>query len=703
MPTLSTPKIIQLTNVDFYLNQVINLSEKHKKTLGFFPKGAFEDKAREQSILVAVREKKVLGYLLFGRNRKDSLIYVVHLCVDVNHQGRGIAKLLMDELKKITRKNYRGIRVSCRRDYEINELWPKLGFIPLSEKDGKSIRKKTILVLWWHDFGHPHLFSQNFDQETKSKVAIDSNIVFDLKNPISKANEEAHLLSSEWLKPNIELCVTDEVLHEINRHQDAEKRKSSRGFIQRFKLIQCKEQDWQGVYGELKKLYPKKLSSRDASDIRHMAKLIGAGVNFFLSRDGKILKKSEEIRKRYGIEVLRPSDFVIFQDELLREAEYQPWRLGDAEIEMKRITAEDSQRVVDSFYHKQHEKKRELQNKIVPLIGKPRLYDARVMQDKDNNPLGLLISKASMPDSKLEICLFRTIKGQMSTTIAYGLLNQIIKQASEKKISVIVIKDSCLGKSKEQILQKSGFIQQGKSWVKFNLHAITLKKNLKVKLKELIKVYPEYQEALDMLIQLLEQTSLKNVPTLLDIEKMFWPLKIRDLDIPTFVVPVKPYWAMHLFDESRARDDLFGGDGELLFNSENVYYRSSKPSILQHPARILWYVSGGKGKEKLDTMCVKAASYLDEVIVDKPKILFSKFRRLGVYEWRDIFEVAKKNVSNSIMAFRFSCTEKLSVPIKIKELDSMSQILEGKRFNIQSPVAISKKFFFQIYEKERNQ
>ena len=77
---------------------------------------------------------------------------------------------------------------------------------------------------------------------------------------------------------------------------------------------------------------------------------------------------------------------------------------------------------------------------------------------------------------------------------------------------------------------------------------------------------------------------------MLDLEKGLWPLKIRELNIPTFIVPIRPEWAMHLFDEDIAKQDLFGGEPSLILNAENIYYRASVPKVLTAPGRILWYV-----------------------------------------------------------------------------------------------------------------
>lgn len=131
-----------------YLKEVMKLARANAGTLGFLPKGAFINYATHSQILVAIDGKKnVLGYLLYGTSRKKMLAYIVHLCVKQSQRGKGVARALFDELKKITKDAYRGIRVHCRRDYDASRFWPILGFRAISEMPGRS-KQGTTLTIW---------------------------------------------------------------------------------------------------------------------------------------------------------------------------------------------------------------------------------------------------------------------------------------------------------------------------------------------------------------------------------------------------------------------------------------------------------------------------------------------------------------------------------------------------------------------------
>ncbi|MDB4491723.1 N-acetyltransferase, partial [bacterium] len=106
---------------------------------------------------------------------------------------------------------------------------------------------------------------------------------------------------------------------------------------------------------------------------------------------------------------------------------------------------------------------------------------------------------------------------------------------------------------------------------------------------------------------------------------------------------------------------------------------------------VLWYVSRDTGE---GSMTIKACSQLEEVVVGKPKELFRRFQRLGVYEWRDVYAAAGNDISNDIVAFRFRMTEQFKNPISMDTLEKL-----GIRGPFMSPRRISDSQFAAIYSK----
>jgi hypothetical protein len=156
-----------------------------------------------------------------------------------------------------------------------------------------------------------------------------------------------------------------------------------------------------------------------------------------------------------------------------------------------------------------------------------------------------------------------------------------------------------------------------------------------------------------------------SINNIYQVERYFWPCKIKEAKVSCFIVPIQPRWARNLFDEQMSEEDIFGFDSTLLFSRRNVYYRSATPRILSE-GRILWYVS----KEGNKYGQIRAASYIDNVIVSTAKRIFNKYESLGTYKWDDVKRLAKGDANTAIMSFEFSDTELFSKPISFGDLQS---------------------------------
>jgi len=262
-----------------------------------------------------------------------------------------------------------------------------------------------------------------------------------------------------------------------------------------------------------------------------------------------------------------------------------------------------------------------------------------------------------------------------------------------------MVTDPYLSDLVPEALEEMGFFRMDGAWIKANISAVVTSQKLASILVSLGDDIPTSKLYFDQMIDALTTASShEDNLTMLQIERSLWPAKMTDVDIPAFIVPIKPVWAMHLFDKGIANQDLFGGDPSLILRMENAYYRARRPKVPDAPARVLWYVIRGKGKHQ-GTMSIRACSYIDEVVIGKPKALFSRFRRLGVYQWQDILRTANENADKEIMAFQFSNTEVFDFPIFRDELQEIWQEETGKEFHIRCPIFIPLSRFFRLYKK----
>ncbi len=688
-------KIFSIDHTSKYLDDVIALGDANKNTLGLFPKDAYKEQASKKWIIVAVDNltEKLVGYLLYSLSRRKMLVSIVHLCVDSSWRRKGITKLLFDELKKITEIGYSGVRVRCRVDFPANKLWPKLGFVAMGEMDGRG-RRGTRLTVWKFEYDHPSLFSYAAQQNesTKVKVVIDANVFYQLQDPEIKKNEESLPLLEPWL--DIDLYITPEIYNEIARSNDSSKKKAARKFADSFNMVDSKSSNdkFQKVQDDLRPLFPGSLSQSDESDLRQLAYAISAEIPFFVTRDNLMLDKTDDVFEKFGIQMLRPSDLILLQDELLRGEDYAPSRLAGSQIHFEKVHKQQSENLVVKFLSKQGETKGSFNKKLQWALSNASTVETFTLMDAQDEEYGL-ISYSRQFDNQMIVPIFRVGQSPICQIIARYLVNNIILASSAEGRNAIKVSDEHLSPKVILSLQESGFFQFQDCWVRTVVQGVLGLNDTIAQLSD--AGWPDYvKKRLDDLLTIMRSTP--NPVVLLEIEKILWPLKIQEIDIPTFIVPIRPQWAMHLFDVDIAAQDLFGSEASLILNAENVYYRSGFQRILSAPGRVLWYVSSGN-KRYQGSMCIKACSYIDDVEIGKPKSLFSKYKKLGIYKWKDVYnDVAKHDLNTDIMAFRFSKTEIFKKPIHYSQLQKMWKS-EGQNFNPISPLLIDKTRFFSLY------
>jgi hypothetical protein len=87
---------------------------------------------------------------------------------------------------------------------------------------------------------------------------------------------------------------------------------------------------------------------------------------------------------------------------------------------------------------------------------------------------------------------------------------------------------------------------------------------------------------------------------------------------------------------------------------------------------------------------------MEEVVVGKPKEVFKRFSRLGVYQWRDVLAAAGGDINEQLLAFRFAMTERFAHPVSLDDLERL-----GVSPPIMSPRRITPEQFAEIYRLGR--
>lgn len=656
------------------LEAVKLLWRAHSATLGFMPAGAFADYARAKHILVALNGDVCVGYLLYRITRDR--VTIAHFCVAADARKQGVARAMLNHLINSTKK-HRGIVLSCRRDFEASNTWPRLGFHASSEKIGRAA-DGSELVRWMLDYGHPDIFNSSNDPDALD-AAIDSNIFLDL---VERRNDETEGLRADWLRPLISLCYTPELLNEINRSENADTRRKRKGEVQQFKLLQCSPELLQKAEQILRPLFTALDTSQDESDYRHLVRALAAEADAFVTRDEALLARAEEVFNACGLPVVRPAELIGRMDVIEHEREYQRnFVAGTRRIIQERISCVDDELI--SAIQSTGEQRRKLAALLNTYLADPGRTRCHKISDCNGVTLAAYVVERDSGIDRvpiLRICAKRQA-GTLTRSVLTGLVRQAVKSGSK----AVFLSDTALVENVLTACADLGFVQvQG--------GRLKLIPSGWLAIDDVPAGLAWSDPKIDELISALPSARTDSIAAS-QIEHLLWPAKLADAALPCFIVPIRPQFAEHLFDEGLASGGLFGADVDLALNPESAYYRAARPAVVTCPARVLWYVS--ESENYPGSKAIRACSRVVELARDTPKRLFSRFRRLGVYEWSHVLATADGKLDKEIMAFRFDDTETLR-PIAWTTFQGILKA-HGINNNIQSPVLIPASVFGEIY------
>lgn len=662
---------------------VLDLHKRNKKTLGFLPKQGFEERAASGTLIgVVASDDSLRGYALFDLPRAE--IRLVHLAVAVSARGSGVARSLVEWIRA-EHPSRQGIRVSCRRDYAANEMWPKLGFAPRAERSGRG-HKDSILTTWWLDFGHPTLLTHAFDPSASlPTAAIDMNVFLDLitRRPDGR---NSFRLQDPWVAEELELVITEEVLHEINKGADRTQRESHRLHAAGFRQLTAPATTWEPIYRRLKSRLDEytTLRERDESDLRHVARASAVGAEFLVTRDSGLVKRWGALAADVaGIRVVQPHTLVQLLDQQRRQATYVPAQLAATDLELRKLTHADIESALDPMLvQASGERGRDLRRVLQSLLARPTEVSVWLISD-GAIPLAMF-GEDVCAGHRIEIPLFRTRQGPIALTIARQLLFRSKVIALQNAAREVLLSEPHLAPPVLAALRDEYFRSSAEGWY--------------FEPKRFIGTMSEFRERLDSTTRSVpgwltddkpdEEPAIRGV----DVERRYWPAKVTDAPLPTFLVPIRPTYAEALFDVSLAEQTLFYRERNLGLSREHVYYRSPKGGAgLAAPARIVWYVTSREGAK--GTREIVACSRLEEVAVGPPKLLFQRFRHLGVYRLSDVLSAS---AHGKVMALLFSDTELFTQRVDLDTLKSLAAA-QGHGVFLQGPWKVSPGLFHRVY------
>ena len=682
-------KIREVTSIDAECAEAQQLSDRHKRTLGFLAKSVFFEQADRGRLLVASLEGGgICGYLLF-RDAKGRAS-VVHLCVSQEMRRKGIAKKLVSHLRsRVSHLEY--IEARCRQDYEEHAVWPHLGFVVAGEAEGRG-KDRMQLTVFRYNLGHEDLFSLPPASPSVIRCAVDTNILIGIQDQ----NEVCSPLVADWLGSEIELVVTEEVFNDLSHTRDGDLRGRRIAFAKQFGHVIPKPDRFERAHEVAKGL----LRPKSRSDARHIARASAGEVEAFITTDDEVLGRAEEILGRLHLRVLHPSELIRELDALQEAESYAPASLAGTTLRSVSLMPADSGRASEAFrYGLAGESDADLKRILRQCFAARSNADLLWVHDyPSDKPLGLLAGRV-VNEEKYEVVALRLPPGKGSDTRLMRVLGRHLAfLAADRgcargcRLSVVV--DTHLHPVLAKGLESEGFQGFDGGYARLHLPGVLDAEEAVLALRALAESEPELLEACTGdLGKLAGNLEALDPSAVLTVEERCAPLKVLGAELPCYVVPIKARWAEHLFDPGLASQGLFGADKQLGLAREGVYYRSNHPPKIKAPARVLWYVSDSSSHT--GAMAIRASSIVNHVYVDAAHVLFRRNRRLGVWNWPDVLDCAKGDPQARLMAMEFSRSECFETPIPYQEARDML----GTRATFTGPLAISEAEFMEVYRR----
>lgn len=639
--------------------------KRNSQTLGFLPLAALQDALNRGDVLGAHHEKDgLVGYILYAMY--EERVRITHLCVAETHRGTGLAVRLFDALKD-TCTSQCVIRLNCRRDYDARHLWPKLGFVPVGEKPGRS-KDGTILTCWERRLREDKqidIFKERMSDQA-IRVVIDAQILFHFDAPDSEESLPSKALLADYLADQITLSLTDEIFLEIDRQRDAGRRERSRSLAHLYPSISY-DRDAASQHEAVLASIFKPRTPADESDVRHLAKTAASDVRLFVTRDDEILERSSEIRELFELEVISPIDLIMRLHRQLDPRSYTPSSISGQAFGWRRASEGDLGDLVITL-RRPDESKGRFRETLQRYLARPDAYSVDVLV-RGNETLGARVSTTK--SGVLTTLFVRATRSTGEHQVEQFMVSDALAMCVATDLHAMQLKRGGLSETLRALLPEMGFVSTGSDYQRL---CPTTPANYG-EIPQLAKQYfPSSIGVWGGLSR--EEVSLRCSP-----------MPLADVEEKCIIVPIRPGYAMSLFDKKSAEADLFGGKSDVLMRWENVYFRKKTHHlVLRPPARILWYESG-------NVQAITANSQLLSMDTGTAKSLYAKRRRYGTLEWSDIFEMCGGDVNRELMTLKFSHTFSFRYPVS---LDSLRRIEGRKAVPLQSPRVIPYGEFLSI-------
>jgi len=523
----------------------------------------------------------------------------------------------------------------------------------------------TAWVLDLKGSSHPTLFDEY--QEEREVAALDHNVFLDLHIDVERrpqAHESRYLLE-EWVADHVELCITDEVFHEIHSYPDASERSVEWQWADQYRKLSKRNDGWQDLEARVAALVPK----AGEADHRHIARAAAAGAHYFVSRDQDLLNAAQAIETELGIAVISPAGLITRLDRSRADDPYQPIALQGTELQLASPTEERHAEILSALLNNgAGERRAEFASRLRPILADRENHRIQVVLGADGRIIAGVAQRTI--GERLEVPILRVAPHPGSNVVARQIAFAQRKHAADLRLGEVRITDPHLPKGVRTALEAERFEESTAGWIS----------HIKTGLADITHIDLQHPSPMS--------------PS--EYEDRFWPVKILGGGVKTYLVPIKGFFAEELLDPRLAEQSLLPRQLGLGLGREHVYYRKTRNDRgIAAGDRILWYVSGGVPAHRRGS--IRAISQVVEVAIGRARALHARFERFGVYSLEQVLQSADR--TGNVMALRFVNTEVLERPLDLDEIEKLWAEHAERFSSPQSPMLLDEHMFGPLYQR----
>lgn len=649
------------------LGQVLTLSKRNAKTLGFLTNEAFTDRVETGQLVVASTDDEVSGFVLFDLPRTGK-ITLRQVCVNKDMRGSGVAKRMVDMIidrfpDKIE------LAADCREDYKLEGFWHALGMTPQGERPGRR-QLGSVLTRWRRPLGSLDLFEANFISSPRPLAVLDSNVISDLysaRHVVRDRALESQGLLQPWLADHLNFAVSRQVDTEIQRVADVIQRQALRAGSQSHPRIRTTRPDDESLEDELRERLAPRIGADNSlsEDLLHLADAIRAEASYFVTNDDALLgATSDWLLSEHGVEAVRPHVLVNRTRSHVGQPSFLPRLIESVELTWTDIDGHSEVDIQNAFTnHNARERGKALLQRIANHRVGERAH-AKVLQH-GSEAWALLLFSVDQAARTLVVPVIRVRAGEQALTLALQLTRYLRRLATADGLNRIEVFDPSVPSAVDAALREDGYTQYGPRWV------------------------AEPRAGYDSASGLdLEQTVAR--------ERRHWPLALIDSSIPCAVVPIQPNYA----------ENLLGFTGDTLFQMrrtalgilrQHVYVHAAGGPQLEVPSRLLWYVTADGLSRRRSIVARSRLIASDTLPADDAHEVYGQLSVLKRSAMRDV-----ANKRGNVHVVRFEDTELLETEVDRRGVELLKRRHEI-RGNFQTIRRVPAAFFDDVIRMQHDE